>query len=330
MQQPFYIRQQYGDNFCTFFEDGTEVPWRTLSLKDYLQYDQLIKFNIYPLAQLMDEIFRKCVLNEYLVINIDTIKAGIVDTVARNIFDYSAPTQIQDLETSINIARSVSEHVFHQMIMIICWAFPAYTPDDLYAMDFATCVDRFALAENKLFKLGLITEQFNFNNNLKQQEQPVVEEPKKPTKEDIMLKYYEQSHIKHSTNTATKKVQQPPKEKPAQPEKVVISSKDIKEHMSAYTGHEMEDHALLEHNMVEQTKGIYADYLKQLETTGKLEIKTPEQRKQEALERAKKNEALVNRAFAEKSNKEKQELETLKKEQESKKAFKKNSKNRRR
>lgn len=315
-----YIRQRYGEGYVTVLPDGLQIPWRPLSVGDYLSYQQLIENKTYPIGYIHNEIFKKCVLDKHAVNNLDKTKAGIITAVATSILEHSGPRSMDELDGLLNYGRHKAQHILNQIVVNICWAFPAYSPDDIYKMDYYTLLDRLALAEFKLAKMGLISDMLSFRDPNKE-ENPEV--PKKKPTEDLLKKYYEQEGIKVS------------EKKPVAPRsassnsQTIITAADIKEVEAVYTGHELQDQALLEHQMVEQTAWIYKDYLDQLQKDGKITMKSDEQRKEEALERARINEKKAQQLAAARSAKEKKAIEDAKKSNISKREFKKSKKRRR-
>ena len=270
----------YGDQFVTILTDGLEIVWRPLTIGEFVEFDKLIKSNKYPIGFIEDEIFRKCVKNKFLVNNLSDIKAGIVSTVVTTILQYSGPSSIDELNYFLNLNRAVSREIIHEIIGYICWAFPAYKPEDLYNLDYHTLMLRLAQAETKLGNLGLISQPFSFLSP--EQEKQQKESPKKKKTDDLLERYYERDR-KSIT-----------KEKPQNKKQTIITSKDMKEHESVYVGHEVEDKAILEASMVNETTKIYQDYLNQSKKHGKIQIKTTEERIAEGKLRAKVNEDKIN------------------------------------
>lgn len=153
-----YPRLQYSRAFVTEFPDLI-VPWKPLSVGEYLKYQQDLDRGIHSLALLEDEIFCKCVLDQSLVRRIKHLKAGIVTIVAGNILqasgDVTAEQFAQDLETARQLTNSFP--VIHDLASLILDAYP-YKPEEVYEMDYPTLLERAAMAEKKLLRLGVIKE----------------------------------------------------------------------------------------------------------------------------------------------------------------------------
>lgn len=155
------VRRKYGDTFITVFPNGFTVPWKPLTLSDFLYYTKAIDRTPVPAAFLEDEIFKKCVLDQSLVRQIDYLKAGIIGAVTQNIIEHSGPIGVDSLNSDLEMARNDLEKggyaVLHELVRTITTAFP-YTPDQVYEMQYDVFLNRFALAESKLIQLGVYKE----------------------------------------------------------------------------------------------------------------------------------------------------------------------------
>lgn len=162
MQQLYEVRKQYGGVFVTAFEDGLTVPWKPLSMGDYLKYTADQQRQLIPPGQLEDEIFTKYVQDESLVRQISFLKAGIVTTVTSNIWQFSGPSGIEefnnDIETSRQLLFADGTNIFHQLTQIISMAFP-YKPEEIYEMEYETFLFRLVQSEKKLLDMGLFLKE---------------------------------------------------------------------------------------------------------------------------------------------------------------------------
>jgi hypothetical protein len=211
---------------------------------------------------------------------------------------YSGPQSIEQLSAHLDEQRLQASEIMHMMATYVCQAFPAYKPEDVYAMNYDVFMLRVAQAENKLLRTGGVAQPLSFITPDGQTTAP-VQQPERPKVDTRNLK----EEFKKQTQKQTKQT--------------VIKSQDIKEHEMVYVGHEVEDKVLLEHQMVKETATIYQDYLQQSKD-GKISIKTPEQRKAEYLaniEKIKKQQALrqaQQKELQEKALKEKELKESKK------------------
>lgn len=286
-----YTRKVYGDVYATFFDDGTIVPWKPLSIKDYIDYDVLLQSGKYVNAYIEDEIFCKCVLDKVLVNNIDDLKAGIVGAVSQSILEYSGPASSEELDNFLNIKRNESTNILHQIVSWICLGFPAYTPDDLYDMEYQDLMLRLALSEEKLLRSGVITEPFSFfNKGEEQQKKKKLRRPPPPTpkppKQNIAQQYKQQQ------------------------ERTIITKADIIESSIGMDGHSKDEVA--HHKIAEETAKLYPEYLDQMKKGEKVSIPSVEERKRAAEARAKANELKYKESLKQNKEYTKTELERLK------------------
>jgi len=284
MFDPPALRRKYGSVFVTNLESGDVIPWKQLSIGDYLEYSALLESGVYARATIEDEIFQKCVLDDFIKDSLFALKAGTVSTVVQDIISNSGPESIEDLNTALNGFRGIANQAIHQTASFICQAFPAYKLEDVYAMDYGDFMLRLAQSESKLIQLGALQEPINFRNP--SEESAEEEKPKeKPKAMDLYLKYLEQQGESQPVTTSVPKS-----------DRTVITEVQSRSLASQMTGHEKEDENIQTSQMVEDGSLIYKDYLDQLSSGGKLKIKTPEERLVAARERAKANEEEFHRS----------------------------------
>ena len=155
------MRRQYGDVYVTRFDNGLVVPWKALSLGEYLKYDLDITRLFIPAGVLEDELFQKCVLDPSLKDSADQLPAGIITTVVQNIWSVSGPESLDQLSSDFEAARlQVTEgrgSIYHQCAQCIATAF-SYTLEEVYALDYSTFLLRLAQAEQKMLTTGEISK----------------------------------------------------------------------------------------------------------------------------------------------------------------------------
>lgn len=160
------VRHQYGDVYISVFPDGFTVPWKVLSIGEFLHYDEQIVRLVVPPACLEDEVFRKCVQDPKIIESMDTLNAGIVTTVVHNIWEHSGPGTPQKLKDDFEAARlALTEGrsaIMHQCAYMVATGFN-YTLEQVYALDYDTFLLRLAQAEAKLLTMGVIAEPLSLN-----------------------------------------------------------------------------------------------------------------------------------------------------------------------
>lgn len=161
MQKIYEARKEYGDVFVTIFNDGLTVPWKPLSVGEYIKYSQDYHRKIIPFASLENEIFQKCVIDGTIIRQMSFLKAGIITVVVDNIWEYSGPTSINNFNKDLQSARAIinaeGSRALHDITQVITMAFP-YKPEEVYLMDYHTFLLRAAQAERKLINLGVMKE----------------------------------------------------------------------------------------------------------------------------------------------------------------------------
>ena len=286
------LRQIYGSVYATVLPDGRYIPWKPLPVKDYLELEALRAVGTYTQSQLEDEVFRKCVLDKLIVDRMEQLKAGTVSAVAATIFASSGPQSIDELNYIFDANRNLVQGIIHQMVSMICQAFPAYTPDKVYDMDYETMMQRAALAEDKLLKTGILNERVVFEQQGVPQQQQQQVQPKLDSKR--LFDHYN----KQREPRVSKPVIAP---SPSVEKQTVITATDMVESEQAYTGHERSDKILRESKMVDETATVYGDYLQQMRDGKKVVIPPHEERLRAAKARAEENKKKYEESLKQKA-----------------------------
>lgn len=288
MNELLLLREQHGSVFVFTFPDGQKIPWKTLSVGEFLEYEHLFKTRQHPVAYLENEIFKKCVLDEVLVDSIDILKAGIVSVIATVVLNFSGPKDVNHMNLALNRNREIAGFALHDMITVVCQAFPAYKPEELYNMSYDIFMLRLAQAERKLLKSGILDKPISFETPETMGEEE--EAPERPSAEALFEIWESQQR---ETGGYVPKPTNPKKKK-----QTVITSTDTHEQSQVYTGHELSDKLNLETDMISETKGIYEEYVEEMKAGNKVKIKSTEDRKIAALARAKVSEEEFKKAIA--------------------------------
>ena len=299
-EQLLYLRGEHGDVFATRLPTGQIVPWRPLSMGDFIKYQDAFAMGAHPPACLEDEIFKKCVLDTALVKGIKRQKAGIVATVVATILAYSGPSNIHELNEVLEFNRASSGKILNELVNFVCQAYPAYKPEDVYEMDYPTLMLRVAMGEKKMLQTGIITTPLHFEHpehtaeTEAQQEQQRAQQ--RQDNSEMMDRYYEQQGInvpdsvKQARKDARERIVDHPKPPPlsiASEERTIITKADVMEHQTMLSGHEQD--VVHQHKSARDTAHIYSGYMQELDEGKELTILTPEERKAAALERMEQN-----------------------------------------
>lgn len=300
MEQLLYLRKQYGEVFVTELPSGQIVPWKPLSTGEFLYYNSALIAGRYPRAYLENEVFTKCVLDRVLVDSIDKLKAGVVQVVVESILAFSGPQHPNELNYMLNLKRVEVNDAMHEIVGMICQAFPAYKPDEVYDMDYTTFMQRAALAERKLLRSGFITEPVAFEvveDQAKQVKEQEEHQKRLEQSKNMIDEFYKQEGIKvpesakKAREEKRKQVLGPSEPIPSCPppstERTIITKSDMIELASFMSGHERD--VVHQIKATDETAKVYGDYLEQLRDGGTLRIKTDEERKAAAQKRMEEN-----------------------------------------
>ncbi len=259
-------RLTHGETHLTVLPDGTEIPWRPLTIGEFMEYDDLMKSGQYSIPVIEDEIFKKCVTDRFYLVNIDKLSAGIVSTVVTNIMAYSGPQTIDDFNEALSTARAVIQGPLHTVVDMVCRAFPAYKPEDVYSMDYSTLMLRTAMAEQRLLLVKFITEPLHLRPPASSGAPPQpAPEPQKTEPQKLEKLKSKLADLTQRANTV-----------PQVEKKTVITAADEGQFIPS-SGHEMMDYEVekfkYEKEKVRALDGIehiYGDYLKKMADGQKL------------------------------------------------------------
>lgn len=279
------LREIYGSCYLTETPDGQLIPWKQLTIGEFMEYEALLHSPILPPSIIETEIFSKCVLDRTLVNNIALQKAGTIPLVVSHIMRYSGPASINEFNSILDMQRSVAERPIHQIASLICQAFPSYTLEQVYSMDFYTMGLRLAQAEQKLIRLGVITEPISLVDPSTVPSKPQKQRPQIDPKK--LKNLYDKS----------KASPPPPPVGSANKIKQVVPE-DLGESKAGPTGETIISFAEmakalddgsdenLEKQMKQEAKSIYGNYLGK---DGKVKIPSHEERVEQAKQRMAEN-----------------------------------------
>ncbi len=287
------LRRKYGTVFITAISENEIIPWKQLSVGEYLEYSTLLESKQYARATIEDEIFQKCVVDELLISRMDKFHAGTVSSVVNDILKISGPESIAELNVALAVSRLKANQAIHETVALIAQAFPAYKLEDLYNLDYASFLLRLAQAESKLLMMGILEEPIFFEEpELELEEEEDTEQvTSRPDPDDVARAL----RTKAQTKTG----------------QTVISESEMVGAESVMMGHEKEDQALLRQEMLEDAKHIYGDYFKQMDEGEKINIESPEERLKAADQRATLNKTAFDNAVSQKQEEEQTLLENI-------------------
>lgn len=149
------LKRRYRTIFCTEIA-GERVFWRPLTWQEHEAYIKIIAFDLVPIGKLQDTMFREIVLSPSSIDEMNLKPPGFVASIVNAAVSVSGNslTNRQDVErlnTDLATAReNLKTNPFDQMIMVICRAFPTYSPFDLRSLEFIEIIRLLVMAENIL------------------------------------------------------------------------------------------------------------------------------------------------------------------------------------
>lgn len=175
MEDLLKAKAQYGDLYKVVFEDYTTVVFRLLSFKEYEQYHSLYLQSL--IGSFDTTIFDRCKIQ--LSANKEKeLRAGVIYTITNIILQLSGPSTVEDWAVQLEESRNQLHNIVAQVEMIICKAFPAYRPEDIWDMNWNQIVHRLAQAEAILLQTGMLKEPIKVLNQKKDTIKDLLKEAK--------------------------------------------------------------------------------------------------------------------------------------------------------
>jgi hypothetical protein len=262
-------RKRYGDNWLTIFPESLEIPWRQLTLQEFLDYDSLFRSGRYTAVEVEDEIFCTAVLNSTYIENIDILPAGVVSVVASQILEISGVQSPEQITQDLNLARDQVQDFISSALTLICSVFPAYTPEAVLALNYQNFMRRLAMAERRLLELGVLKEPISVLSP--EQEStggPQPELPSQRRRREIL----ESRKLELEKKLGNLNDEMATPITPSQ-RGTVISKTQMSSNLETDTGHDIMDKALWQHDARQGLEFIYPEYFKMLSEGKKI---TPE------------------------------------------------------
>lgn len=245
-------RQTWGNNWLSVFED-LEIPWRQLTLQEFLDYDFLYKTHQYTDTEIEDEIFRLVCLEKFYSENLDKLSSGLISTVVAHTMMVSGPGSVEQISEDLNAARNQTGDFLSSAMALICSVFVAYKPEEVMALNYQEFMKKLALAERRLLEMGVMKEPLTI---LSSEPAPKAKQKRK----DIESKM-------GNLNTASTPVVPPI----STSERTVIRKTDMAS--TLFSGHDRTDGVLWQADALSGLELIYPEYFKQMKEGKKI---TPE------------------------------------------------------
>ena len=168
----FREKTKAGITYRTDFGDGF-VIWRVIPWERFKVYretrlvlgasiDDEIELSVYEEALIFssyDELppphLEASEKRRYTLASRECQPAGIISTIVKMVLHFSGATAPTQIFEHLNLQRSLVMNVEDQLVVAICKAFPAYTPEELEKLDWPTFLKRAAQAEAMLMGYNL-------------------------------------------------------------------------------------------------------------------------------------------------------------------------------
>ncbi len=146
------LKKDYRFIFCTQVA-GRTIYWRPLTLKEHDIYTKVIQLGLSPIGEVEDRLFRKIVLSPDVVDSMNLSPAGLVSSISQTALSLGGNL----LETEDDISRmnldiqemraAVNDNPYDQFIILICKAFPRYTPFEVENLEYQEMLRLLVMAE---------------------------------------------------------------------------------------------------------------------------------------------------------------------------------------
>jgi len=140
--------------FCSEIA-GLQIIWRPLTWKEHGIYTRVLEIGTSSLCSLQNKIFREIVLDPIIIDQMQLTPPGVVPSIVNTaLFVSGNSLQTEDdmfrLNQDIEEMRGRVNTTYEQFILLICKAFPSYTPTDLENLEFQEVLRLLLFAEQML------------------------------------------------------------------------------------------------------------------------------------------------------------------------------------
>ncbi len=149
------LKKKHRILFCSEIA-GIQIFWRPLTWREHEIYEKILTFSLAPEGKTQDQIFREVVVSPEVVDQMYDLPAGIVPSLVNVVLLFSGNSlrQEDDLqrvnEDLITMRGTVGSSAYEQFIMLICKAFPSYTPRKVEDLEWYEMIRLVVMAESML------------------------------------------------------------------------------------------------------------------------------------------------------------------------------------
>jgi hypothetical protein len=149
------LKQKYRFIFCTELA-GRLIYWRPLTLKEHDIYLKIIQMGLSSLGKIQDTIFKEIVLSEDVIDEMHLSPPGLVPSIVETALSISgipiySENCLEQVNTQLSEMRqSIYNNTLEQFIILICRAFPTYTPSEIENLEYQEVLRLLIMAEQIL------------------------------------------------------------------------------------------------------------------------------------------------------------------------------------
>lgn len=149
------LKKEYRFIFCTEIAERL-IYWRPLTLQEHDIYTKIIELELSLIGKLQDTIFREIVLDPSVIDGMYQTPAGLVPSIVNAAMLVSGnllrtDDDMDKMNADIHEMRqAVSTNPYEQFLLVICKAFPTYTPSDLEKLEYQEILRLLVMAEQMM------------------------------------------------------------------------------------------------------------------------------------------------------------------------------------
>lgn len=149
------LKRKYRFIFCTEII-GQLIYWRPLTLREHDIYTKIIELELTPIGKLQDRIFREIILSPEVIDSMNQSPPGLVPSIVNTALAVSgnllrSNEDMERMNFDISEMRdAVSNNPYEQFILLICKAFPIYTPSNIEQLEYQEMLRLLVMAEQMI------------------------------------------------------------------------------------------------------------------------------------------------------------------------------------
>jgi len=170
------LKRKHRFIFCTEFA-GRLIYWRPLTIREHDIYMKIIELELSYQGKLEDSIFREIVLDPSVIDSMNQTPAGLVPSIVNTALAISGnllrgeQDMVKMNSDLAEMRAAVGSNPYEQFFLLICKAFPTYTPSDLEHLEYQEMLRLLVMAEQMIgleepISLKPVAKQKSFTDQL--------------------------------------------------------------------------------------------------------------------------------------------------------------------